>query len=178
MHLESEFTKPRADCPHPEYWHAYDDMATEVEVIEFVCALVRALQPELVVETGTWKAYASMLIGEALRENEHGHLITLETDADMAQEAARKLSHLPVKVEQIDSREYKPPAPIDLLWIDGSTDRIGEWKHLGQYLAKHGIVVVHDTGPHRDARSQLNARTDLKIIHLPTPRGVSIGQKQ
>ncbi len=52
--LESTFTPPDPDCPRPDWWHARDAQATEDEVIELVAGFVRALQPELVLETGTY----------------------------------------------------------------------------------------------------------------------------
>lgn len=177
-HLESEFTSPRPDCPHPEWWHAYDSMAAEVEVIEFLGGLIRALQPELVVETGTWKGHAARAIGKTLVHIGHGRLITLEIDADLAREAEESLSGLPVRVENVDSMQYTPPGSIDLLWLDGSTDRAGEWNHLSQFMSPYGIVVVHDTGPHGDARAAFDALDNITLIHLATPRGVSIGQKR
>lgn len=178
MFRESEFTEPRPDVPHPEHWHAYDSMGAEVEVIEFISVLVRTLQPELVIETGTWKGFTAESIGKSLVHIGHGHLITLEIDEGLAQEATSRLSGLPVKVEVADSLTYVPPSPIDLLWLDGSTNRVGEWRQLSQHMSEFGIVVIHDTGPHGEVRGAFDALDDITLVHLPTPRGVSIGQKR
>ena len=51
MRPESDFTAPHEYVPHPEWWHAADSDATEEEVGALIGALVRALQPEFVVET-------------------------------------------------------------------------------------------------------------------------------
>ena len=69
---ESTFTKPHAECPHPEWWSADDDESAEVEVVELVGALVRVLQPEYVVETGTFVGRMAQGIGQALLLNGHG----------------------------------------------------------------------------------------------------------
>lgn len=177
MPLESEYTEPRLDVPHPEWWNAYDSMAPEVEVVEFVSVLVRTLQPEFVMETGTWKGFTAQSIGKSLLHNGHGHLVTLELDPKRAEEAETNVEGLPVRVEVADSREYVPRASIDLLWLDGSTDRASEWRHLSQYMTEYGIVVIHDTRPEGNTRTQFESVSDITLVHLPTPRGVSIGQK-
>lgn len=52
--LESRWTPARDWCPHPEYWHSPDSEATEVEVSEFIGSLVRLIQPEFVLEIGSY----------------------------------------------------------------------------------------------------------------------------
>ena len=49
---EARFTSPSELCPHPERWTSRDIEATENEVLELVHGLIRALQPDLVLETG------------------------------------------------------------------------------------------------------------------------------
>lgn len=95
---ESHFTRPRADCPHPEWWHAADVDSTEIEVSELVAAFVRALQPQVVVETGTAWGQTAELAGRALARNRHGHLWTLEPDRLRADHARARCRGLPVTV--------------------------------------------------------------------------------
>jgi hypothetical protein len=60
---EARFTPPRPDCPHPEWWTSTDDDSTECEVTALVAAFVVALQPELVIETGTAFGQTAEAIG-------------------------------------------------------------------------------------------------------------------
>ena len=52
--LQAEYHRPTPECPYPERWHMYDSMSAEVEVLDFLKALVITIKPELVVETGTF----------------------------------------------------------------------------------------------------------------------------
>ncbi len=92
---ESTWTPSRPDCPYPERWSSVDAYATESEVTELVAAMVRALQPEFVIETGSWVGTTTQAIGEALVRNGHGELISLEISPDMCQRANQRCEYLP-----------------------------------------------------------------------------------
>jgi len=78
--LQPEYHRPTPECPHPERWHMYDSMSAEVEVLDFLKALVITIKPELVVETGTFSGLSTLRIAEGLRENGGGRVITCEWD--------------------------------------------------------------------------------------------------
>lgn len=186
MRSEAEFTAPRPDCPHPEHWHAEDAYATEAEVTGFVAAMVRAVQPEYVLETGTHTGTTARAIGQALAANGHGHLVTIERDAAKAAAAGEMLARtpgpvgagLPVMVVHGDSLGYVPEQPIDLAWLDSATDaRVPEFYRFRPYLSPRAVVMFHDTGPHQPLAGLLGQLRDvLDLVTLPTPRGVSIGR--
>lgn len=176
MTPESAYTKATQECPHPEHWHAPDDYATEAEVTELVAAMVRALQPELVVETGTYKGDTMVAIADALLRNRHGRLVTIETNARRAKHARELAVGLPVEVIHGDSLAYAPDAPVDFAFLDSSFDaRPQEYRRLAQFLSPRAVVMFHDTAPHHPLRDKLR-QLDLNLVHLPTPRGVSIGR--
>jgi predicted O-methyltransferase YrrM len=87
--------------------------------------LIRQARPELVVEVGTAIGYSGPWIADVLRELGHGHLVTLEQDADRAAEAGRYFRQAGVDgwITQIagDARERigAVKGPIDLLFLDG-----------------------------------------------------------
>lgn len=175
---ESEYTEPSAYCPHPEYWHTGDCETTEQEVVEMVAALMRALQPELVVETGSYKGVMSRAIGESLKRNGHGRLITFEIDAGLAEVARRACRRLPVEVRHGSSLEWMPAGKIDFCWLDsGIETRVEEFDRYYPFL-KGGFVGIHDTAPHHPVRARIEARIldRLSPMWLPTPRGVMLGQ--
>lgn len=175
---ESDWTRPRPECPHPQRWHADSGRATEVEVIELIAALVRALQPELVVETGVFYGAATRAIGEALARNGHGHLHGLEMHSPYAAEAARALTHLPVTVHHMSSLDWTPPGPIDLAWLDSRLD--ARWQEIERYwpaLHDRTVLAIHDTGPQHPVRDSLRRFADkLVLLDLPTPRGVTLAR--
>jgi hypothetical protein len=194
MPTEDAWTQPSAWCSRPDWWHSDTDDATEHEVTALVAALVGALQPEVVVETGTNTGQTAFAIGAALRGNGHGHLWTLEVDEELAAGARALVRHLPVTVVTGDSMNWTPPASIDFAWIDtgpvaGATQEqkdaspphiraqeIAGW--LPQF-SRGAVIGVHDTAPHHPVMSTLLPllRTSgMSFINLRTPRGVVLAQ--
>jgi hypothetical protein len=174
--LESEFTAPRPDCPHPEYWHSADSDSTEYEVTALVAAFVTALQPEFVVETGTAFGQTAEAVGRALLRNGHGRLVTLETDPDRATFSRERCAGLPVEVLEIASLDYKPKDAIDFAWFDSLTHlRALEYQRYRRFMTPRCVVGFHDTGPHHVTRKFLDplvASGELSNpLWLPTPRG-------
>jgi predicted O-methyltransferase YrrM len=176
---ESTWTSPRPDCPHPERWHAVDVLATEHEVSELVGALVGALRPDLVVETGTHHGWTSAAIGRSLSEAGVGRLVTLEVDETCIPTALDRCAGLPVDIVVQASLDYLPDGPIDVLWLDSLTClRVPEFRHFLPWLHDRSVVGFHDTGPHHvpPLRPDLDRLVAEGMIdpplYLPTPRGV------
>lgn len=187
MTTEGAFTRPREECPNPNWWHATDGQATEHEVTRLVAGMVGALQPELVVETGAHIGNTTAAIGRALVANGHGRLVAYEVDRELVSRARARVVGMPAYVAWGSSLEADIPAdPIDMLWLDsamrtpeGGLMRIEELYRFGPALSDRAVVMVHDTGSHRqDLRDALDTLTDFGWVHLPTPRGVSIGRRE
>lgn len=177
--VESRFTTARDDCPHPEQWHSADDDSTELEVAELVGAFVRAVQPEIVVETGTAWGVTAEQIGLALARNGHGQLYTTEPTPDRAAAARERCAGLPVIVVEAPSNEFRPPSPIGFAWLDSLLPlRADEYRRLRPLLAPGAIVGFHDAGPQHGQREEWEALASegLRFIYLRTPRGVLFGQ--
>lgn len=182
---EDRFTKPRPDCRHPERWHSTDPDSTEVEVSHLVGAFVRALQPDLVVETGTAFGQTAYEIGCALADNGQGELITYEPDINRTVFSSDRCKGLPVTVvcgtslagiEQLvnDGRR------VGFAWLDSMQDiRVDELLALRPILTPQAVVGLHDTGPHHAVRRYLAPVLSDRTFHaiqLPTPRGVTFLQ--
>lgn len=194
---ESRFIAPDDRCPNPGYWHSTDGDSTELEVGELVAAFVRALQPELVVETGAAFGSTTEMLALALKRNGHGHLVALECDelrADAVEYRLALRSYAPalISVVRASSLNWTPPLlnlpPIGLLFSDSNYEcRVPEFLHLRQWMKPGSIVVFHDTAPERGSHriaGGRDLRTDvelelgafLRYVHLPTPRGVTIAE--
>jgi predicted O-methyltransferase YrrM len=178
-----EKTEPHTECPHPQRWSMIDGWTAEIEVLEMLHALVRLIKPDMVVETGTWRGYAAIAMGQALRSNGGGRLITLEIDP-FACEAAREriteagLSEI-VSVENIASLAFAPAEPIDLLLLDSDVGlRAQEFRHFRPFLRERALVVVHDTSPLqpsvRAAVEELETAGELTPLLLRSARGLAI----
>jgi predicted O-methyltransferase YrrM len=190
---EDTFTAPHAECEHPELWHSADSDSTEIEVSELIGALVRALQPEWVVETGTAFGYTTAMIARALWANGHGHLYTLDIDHERIERARQNVrehspynSEIAVTFVQQSSMGWEPPCDrFDFTFFDSVYELRAEeflrFRAMGKLLPG-SIVAFHDTtsaarGHHWDMRADVQqlARDGLLVpIFLRTPRGIAI----
>ena len=177
---ESRFAPPREHCPHPEWWHSMDADATEIEVTEAVRGLIRALQPEYVIETGTASAQTTLAIGQALKANGHGRLVSLDIVPENVTHGRQLCAGLPVEVRLESSLDFTPEQPIDFAWFDTLTDmRHTEYRRYHPHMHARTIVGFHDTAPFHPTRSYLDEIEDegiVKTIDLATARGFTLGQ--
>jgi len=182
---EASYTRPRPDCPHPERWHAVDEQASEVEVIRLVQTLVHALQPDAVIETGTYTGHMAYAIGQALVLNGQGKLVTMEPDPARHAESVERTNGLPVEclrrgslTVSCDEITMLAPGHVGFAWFDSLIDlRLREFEHFADLFDDRTIVGFHDTGPHFGNWSQaIREHPRLTAIHLPTPRGVLLAQ--
>ena len=177
MIIESRFSAPRPDCPHPERWHATDDQSTELEVTTLVAAMVTALQPDFVVETGTCIGNTTKAIGSALQANGQGELVSLEVNPKFIAVARERCRNLPVSVLEMSSMDYLPGRPIDFAFFDSLASlRALEFERYLPWMHSRTVVGFHDTGPHHSVRESLRPLETkgllLSPLYLPTPRGV------
>lgn len=181
MKTEDTWTPPAPWCPQPQHWHADDGQATEHEVTGLVAAFIRALQPEIVAETGSYLGQTSEAIGLALKRNGHGWLRTVECDPDRAEQARARCAGLPVEVVTGDSLTWTADfgAGIGFAWVDGGSDRAAEISHLLDSFAPGAIVGMHDAGPQHPYAAQVQPLIragHLRPVTLRTPRGVMFAE--
>ncbi|MDO8531196.1 MAG: class I SAM-dependent methyltransferase [Dehalococcoidia bacterium] len=186
LHRESEFTLASTEwCPHPERYSAYDTDAAEVEALEVLAALVRALKPAFVLETGTHLGRSAAYIADALDRNRYGCMVSLEINSDYAAAARDLLAWHGLlglgigqcDVLQVSSFEYIPPLPIDFLFSDSELGtRRHELERLRPWLAPRAWVAVHDTLTHLSVIGDLAPLGWIERVDIPTPRGLTIGR--
>jgi predicted O-methyltransferase YrrM len=168
-------------CTNPERWHSHDATSTEIEVMDLLWGFVRALQPEAVLETGTWHGYTSRRIAEALRQNGHGHLFTLENHGKVARAAQEALRGLPVTVVDESSLAWNPPegARFGFAFFDSDpkTQYPLEFRRYRPHMTPGAVVAFHDTANWncRPLITELEAEGLVKAIDPVTPRGITIG---
>lgn len=178
---ESRFTASRRDCPFPDRWSSTDPDSTEIEVTMLVAGFVAALQPDLVVETGTAWGQTAKAIGEALAANGQGELVTYEPNGKRADYSADLCADLPVTVIRQESlvglaglREQQ--VRVGFAWLDSLLDlREQELWGLKPMLSRKAVVGIHDSAIHIPGTIR-KLRQQWDIIDLPTPRGVAFLQ--
>lgn len=128
----------------------YSNWATENEVFDFLYGFTRMIKPEKVLEIGTFEGDTAIAIGKALKENELGHLITLDT-TDYGQEkniAELNLTNYitcikekPIEYIQNLIQEY------DMIFIDdGHTyaDITRDLTNAHRLIKDKGFILGHD----------------------------------
>ena len=182
-HCEAEFTHPTERCPNPAYWHTYDAQSTEVEVIEMVAGMIRGLQPEVVLETGTSNGWMANSIGAALNRNGHGILHTFEPHTATWNEAKALVSWREhVVLHNEPSMVPWTFGPIDFAWHDSLVDlRRAEFEFYLPHYSDQVVLGFHDTAPHFGTWPKSLAHSlqsnGFSLIELPTPRGVILACK-
>lgn len=180
---EARFTAASDRCPRPADWTSTDCGSTEVEVSDLLAGLIRGLQPELVIETGSAWGQTAELIGRALASNGHGRCVSLEHVRHRADYSRKRCEGLPVEVIEGSSLEYVPTEWIDLLFLDSSYEnRVPEFELFRRRMRPGAIACFHDTAPGHgsedlggmDLRTVVESISNVRVIHLPTPRGISI----
>jgi predicted O-methyltransferase YrrM len=176
---ESRFFPPSWRCPHPERWHATDSQSTEVEVSDFVGGLVRALQPDLVVEIGSGFGQTTAAIAASLNLNQAGILVTLEPYLPRAAHVRERVPPGRWHLVTVAAEDWKPdadlPPEIDLLFSDGGHhQRVADAVRLRSRMRPGGLVAFHDTAT--PEVSDEIASLDGNRIDLPTPRGITLFQ--
>jgi predicted O-methyltransferase YrrM len=166
----------------------YGEMSAEVEVLEFLYALVRLLKPDLCVETGAHRGLSAWHIGRALRENGAGRLVTCEIDGRLCEEARERCAGLPVEVRCESSLELEVAGEIDFLFIDSDLAlRVREVRRFLPALSRRAVVALHDTAMTVETQPELaryqadltalGEECALLLLPLPTPRGLTLARR-
>jgi len=189
------------ELPRAGEFHQGDWGKGAATVEEAIClyGLVLALKPTFCLETGTETGWTAAHIALGLEQNKHGHVITLETDPASAAEARANLQKYGlekrVDVLEMSSFDYlrgydttpQPPdvcnPKIDFALLDTHIEmRAEELRLLTPHLSENAVVVVHDTSPLHPCRGDTELLAELRasgfqVIHLPTPRGLTVMQR-
>lgn len=129
-------------------------MGVEYEVGGLLYAVVRALKPEIVVETGTFKGFSTLMIAQALKENKAGHVHTIDIEDRGVHDRLRKFGlenlatvHIASSTDKIQELA-KVLKWVDFLWLDSdhSEEYVKAEVHAAYPLLKSGTYIAfHDT---------------------------------
>jgi predicted O-methyltransferase YrrM len=185
--LQSEWIPPTEECAHPERWRMLDPQSAELEVLDLLEAIIKALKPQLIVETGTFIGHSAIRMGRALKSNGFGKIITIEYDPAVFNKAKELIDASGlgrwIEYRQASSLETKIDGQIDLLYSDSDIQiREREVRRFLPQIAPRGLVLIHDSSSHFkvvcEAARRLESEGLLSVLLLSTPRGLCIGQKR
>jgi prolipoprotein diacylglyceryl transferase len=185
--LQPEYHRATPECPHPERWHMFDSMSGEVEVLDFLKALVITIKPELVVETGTFSGLSTLRIAEGLKQNGVGRVITCEWDKKVYEAAKKRFAESGlgkwIEPRNESSLEMKVDGRIDMLFCDSDVPlREKEVRRFLPQISPYGLILMHDASSAmksvRAGALRLEAEGLISVLLLPTPRGLVLAQKR
>lgn len=183
---QTEYTPPSRECPNPYLWHMADSQSTELEVLDFLKALVTTVKPRLIVETGTFLGYGTIALAQGLKLNGFGRIITIEYDPLICAKAKERIKAAGladwVESRNESSTETAIGDKIDLLFSDSAiVVREQEIRRLLPQISPQGLIAIHDANSHfkivRDLVLRMEQEGLISVVMLPTPRGLAIAQK-
>lgn len=190
VHNEGEWNNTISD------FSAFNDAGLECEVGEFLYGFLRVLKPENVLETGTHVGVGASYLGQALKDNEKGHLDTIEFLPENFKQARERIERVGlssyVTCHFGDVANFEPIVKYDFILLDTEPQtRFAEFIKFFPYLKEGGYIFIHDL--HRHLHQIPNEEhgfawpfgimpkhiTDMvlggsvSVFHLPTPRGIT-----
>lgn len=181
----------------------FNDAGTEVEISEFLYGLVRMLKPNLILETGTHKGISSAFMGQSLKDNNKGKIITTEIHQEHIDDAKALWKDIGVDDYIISHKQeslrlnFDSDVHFDMLFLDSEPQlRFDEFIRFWPNVIPGGFILIHDLHssmghhdkiyhdvydwPYGDFRIKLGPfikNLDITWIHFKTPRGLSMFQK-
>ena len=136
-------------------------------------ALVRALQPEHVVETGTDKGLGACVVAAALLRNGHGRLTTVDTNPESGYLVDGRYASV-VDCQITDALDFLPllTDPVDLFLHEvhrSATQERSEYRAIHPLLTGHTVLVSDNVKENDElARwAERNGRQFLYFHELP-----------
>jgi len=169
------------DHPYVEYL----DGSTEPWTVNVICALVRALAPKLVLETGTFQARTTRRLQAAMGDD--ATLISLESYTEYWEKAVADCSDLDnVKILNVEAVQYLlnyegPAFNFVFLDDDHGAEHVGMELDLllrkeEPLMASHSIICVHDVNGIFGLKPVIEARggfaLNLPILHRSGGLGI------
>lgn len=177
-------------------FHSFNDAGVESEVGEFFYSMVRLLQPDNVLETGTHWGVSASYIGLALQDNQFGHLDTFEFLAENHRKAHSRIFNLQL-LKQVtchfgDIAAFTPEKTYKMVLLDTEPQtRFAELEKFYDVVEPGGFIFIHDLHRHMhqipnedhgfawpfglvtDFINEKVKNDELRPFHFSTPRGLT-----
>lgn len=138
---------------------SFNDAGIETETGEFLYAMVRMLKPDRVLETGTHIGVGAAYMGQALKDNRKGSMVTVEFLPEIHRRACQRMQTLGlggtgaayeiVSCKLGDVKDFQPENNYQLILLDTEPQtRFAELVKFYPYLDEGGFVFIHDLHRH------------------------------
>lgn len=200
LHNEGKWSEP-LNPTQPGYT-SFNDAGVETETGEFLYSMVRILKPDYVLETGTHWGVGGSYMAQALKDNNHGLLDTIEFLPEVYQRACLRFEQLGLMPRGTDTKwinpilmdvaKFEPPHTYKMILLDTEPQtRFAEFIKFEPFLEPGGFLFIHDLHRHMhqientehgfawpygilpEEIKQLVRDWDLRPFHFGTPRGLT-----
>jgi hypothetical protein len=189
MSKESQFTNGvNPLCQNDGDWMASDEQSSEMEVNDFLYALIRMIKPKTVVETGSYLGEGTIAIARGLEANGFGRLFSCDVIGDRVEFVNKQLAERNLFLETAQVIQCKGidlikqiGSTIDFAFIDSSPEgkvRGEEISALIPYLRPLKMFALHDTAPQHAQIRAMSQKVDLPSVYFNTPRGLTLYMKK
>ena len=197
-HNEGHWDEPYIEVPGTGTvaYSSFNDAGVEIEVGEFLYAMIRVLKPNHVLETGTHWGIGAAYMGQALKDNFSGHLDTIEFLPEIWAKANVRMGILQLKkhvtCHLMDVRAFDSKDKYQFIFLDTEPQtRFEELIKFYDSLEPGGFVFIHDLHRHMhqipnkdhgfawpygvlpEKIKKLVKDGWLRPMHFPTPRGLT-----
>lgn len=130
------------DCAEPDYPEGSVFLAEG----QILYALVRMLQPQVLIEVGTFVGCSTNHLAAACEQNGCGRIYAVDINPRAGAAWEPELRDRIHKVTA-DARNWVPPEPADFVFEDGDHSydfTVGIWEHLLRYVTASSTLCCHD----------------------------------
>lgn len=196
LHNEGHWNEPLD--PTKFGYTSFNDAGVETETGEFLYSMARMLKPNHVLETGTHWGVGAAYMGQALKDNNHGMLDTIEFLPEIHKRAQERIAqlglagHVTCHFGDVARFEPAPNVMYKLILLDTEPQtRFAEMIKFEPLLEPGGFLFIHDLHQHMHQIEntehgfawpygrlpfeikQLVTKGQLRPFHFPTPRGLT-----
>jgi len=171
---------PHVPQESAESFQSIDTETTEIEYLDLLYGVVRAVKPKAILDTGAHKGYSAIAMGFATRDNSmsgcpSGQVTSVEKSLEYFGQAAEAVRHAGlsnyVKVRHGDTltilRDEDGARRFDMVYFDSSRAcRTAEFQYLLEKgsLVPRSILAFHDTSPLRKPKSERDRNVHSKYL--------------
>ena len=183
-----EFGRIDPNVRNASHYSSFTKQGTEVEVIDHLISLAVTIDAQNVLELGVHTGDTLV----HLSPHVPGTYVAVDMDKPMLQYAMNLLDEMhdgQIKNVVALAGNYNHQrvkehimehGPYDLIYIDADWNNRDKELHMCiPWLTKRGIIAVHDTGDDspgvHDRHIWMN-EDDMNVLHLNTPRGLTLVQ--
>lgn len=179
--------------PNNIKYHRFDDGSAEIEVLEFLYALVKLTKPTEVLETGTYFGLSGAYIALGLRDNGFGHLDSIEWEKQHVETAKKLWNQLGLEnlitEYHMSSLDFQPTVNYDFVLLDTEPQlRFLELDKFWNYIKPGSIIAIHDLSwdlgigapqfwLNKELLDKRIKNKEVQVINFMTPRGFTILRK-